>query len=254
MAFNGCCTMFWFLIFIWIVQVGSVPIQYLINTITVPVKGYSTSKGLPRIEPPETVQEYADIEQAVVEGDLLLPDDRLAVDSLWPATDGVTSIPYKLNKSLDKRKGTILAAFKMITDQTCIRFHEYTNEENYINIIPGKGCASYVGFQGGAQPVFFDKSCTTGNLCHEIMHALGLHHEHTRPDRDRYITIQWDEVVPDKKDNFNIKKGNTQNLDYDPESIMHYGTSYFSVNGKPTIIPKDDDIHMGQRIYLSPWI
>uniref|UniRef100_A0A673WAE4 Metalloendopeptidase n=1 Tax=Salmo trutta TaxID=8032 RepID=A0A673WAE4_SALTR len=86
-------------------------------------------------------------------------------------------------------------------------------------------CASYVGFQGGAQSVYFGRACNVGNLCHELMHALGLHHEHTRPDRDQYITIQWDNVVPGKENNFKVKKGDTQDLPYDYDSIMHYGTS-----------------------------
>lgn len=65
-------------------------------------------------------------------------------------------------------------------------------------------CASYVGFQGGAQSVYFGRACNVGNLCHELMHALGLHHEHTRPDRDQYVTIQWDNVVPGNSHQHNI--------------------------------------------------
>lgn len=59
-------------------------------------------------------------------------------------------------------------------------------------------CASFVGCQGGAQSVFFAKICNVGNLCHEFIHALGLHHEHTRKDRDQYITIQWDKILSGK--------------------------------------------------------
>uniref|UniRef100_A0AAZ3R072 Metalloendopeptidase n=1 Tax=Oncorhynchus tshawytscha TaxID=74940 RepID=A0AAZ3R072_ONCTS len=65
-------------------------------------------------------------------------------------------------------------------------------------------CASYVGFQGGAQSLYFGRACNVGNLCHELMHALGLHHEHTRPDRDQYVTIQWDNVVPGYSHQHNI--------------------------------------------------
>lgn len=56
-----------------------------------------------------------------------------------------------------------------------------------------------MGCQGGEQPVYFPKVCTVGNLCHEIMHALGLHHEHTRQDRDDYITIEWDNIQEGEK-------------------------------------------------------
>lgn len=43
--------------------------------------------------------------------------------------------------------------------------------------------------------MYLSHVCTVGNLCHELMHALGLHHEHTREDRDQYVTIEWEHIV-----------------------------------------------------------
>lgn len=63
-------------------------------------------------------------------------------------------------------------------------------------------CASYVGFIGGAQPVLVGPLCFMGNIVHEILHALGFHHEHTRKDRDQYITIL----------SHNIMEGNAASL------------------------------------------
>lgn len=37
---------------------------------------------------------------------------------------------------------------------------------------------------------------------HEIAHALGMFHEQSRTDRDKYVTIKWD----------NIKEGKCFNL------------------------------------------
>ena len=39
--------------------------------------------------------------------------------------------------------------------------------------------------------------CDAGRVLHEMMHALGFYHEHTRPDRDQHI-----QIVPE-----NVKKG-----------------------------------------------
>uniref|UniRef100_A0A8C7HZL8 Metalloendopeptidase n=1 Tax=Oncorhynchus kisutch TaxID=8019 RepID=A0A8C7HZL8_ONCKI len=215
--------MVWFLILIWFVQVGSVPITNFTNAttsnatfpatvdnstnpnnstnVTFTATGSTASMGTRQrqndwLKTPETREEDLQFDLAIMEGDILVSEDRLAVKLLWPEKDGVASIPYKIND--------YLAAFKMISDQTCILFHEYTNEINYIDIISGTGCASYVGFQGGAQSLYFGRACNVGNLCHELMHALGLHHEHTRPDRDQYVTIQWDNVVPGYSHQHNI--------------------------------------------------
>ncbi|XP_052381502.1 astacin-like metalloprotease toxin 5 isoform X2 [Oncorhynchus keta] len=272
--------MVWLLI-LWVVQVGSVPIANFTNAttsnatfpatvdnsknpinnstnVTFSATGSTASTGPRRrqndwYKTPETREEDLQFDLAIMEGDILVSEDRLAVKSLWPENEGVTSIPYKINGDLVDRKETMLAAFKMISDQTCILFHEYTNEINYIEFISGSGCASYVGFQGGAQPLYFGRACNVGNLCHELMHALGLHHEHTRPDRDQYITIQWDNVVSGKEDNFKVKEGDTQDLPYDYDSIMHYGTFLLAVitshqTGTPLLTPRRVESRLDREI------
>lgn len=59
-------------------------------------------------------------------------------------------------------------------------------------------CASPVGMSGGRQPMHFGPSCSVGNLAHELIHALGLYHEHTRQDRDDYVTINWSNIIKSK--------------------------------------------------------
>ena len=37
-------------------------------------------------------------------------------------------------------------------------------------------------------------------MTHELMHALGFFHEHTRPDRDKFVKILWDSILPGNSD------------------------------------------------------
>lgn len=37
-----------------------------------------------------------------------------------------------------------------------------------------------------------------GIVLHELMHVLGFWHEHARADRDSYIRVNWNEILPGK--------------------------------------------------------
>ena len=83
-------------------------------------------------------------------------------------------------------------------------------------------------------------------------HVVGLWHEQSREDRDTYVKILWENMQPDLTYNFtqNIYDGDDIGL-YDYGSIMHYPTSGFSANGKPTIETIPPGIPIGQRAGLS---
>ena len=60
-------------------------------------------------------------------------------------------------------------------------------------------CYSAIGAPGaGAREVSINEGCTTNPdpdwtaaPAHEILHAMGRHHEHSRPDRDTYIDVNY---------------------------------------------------------------
>ncbi|XP_033936917.1 hatching enzyme 1.2-like isoform X1 [Pseudochaenichthys georgianus] len=216
------------------------------QNMTRPATGVLVSMLEPQRSSSETLEGLED-DAIVQEGDILIPEDRNAVQNLW--SDAV--MPYTISQELTDRALDIHAAFKMISDLTCIRFRPHTTELNYIEFRSGKGCASYVGCVGGAQVLYSAPSCSVGNVCHEIIHALGLHHEHNRRDRDQYISVEWSNIMPGKRNNFEVKQGDTQNLPYDLNSIMHYGEYYFSQDGRPTVLSKSSGVQIGQRSHLS---
>lgn len=60
-------------------------------------------------------------------------------------------------------------------------------------------CFSSIGRSGGMQVVSLGPNCLRrgpGIVLHELMHVLGFWHEHSRADRDRYIRVNWNEILP----------------------------------------------------------
>ena len=59
-----------------------------------------------------------------------------------------------------------------------------------------------------------------------MMHALGVLHEHTRPDQLNYVTVHYKNINPSAYGNFEAKT-NTEvvdlGTDYSYKSVMHYG-------------------------------
>lgn len=129
--------------------------------------------------------------------------------------------------------------------KTCIIFKPRYGEKDYVAFVSkNTGCWSSVGRTGGRQEINLQSpGCLTkiGTPIHEMMHAIGFLHEHNRYERDDFITIRYDNIDPDTKSNFykaDAKSITAFGVPYDYGSVMHYSNRAFSVNGRPTIIPK----------------
>lgn len=103
---------------------------------------------------------------------------------------------------------------------------------DYIEFISSDANAAYssIGRVGGRQYINLGANvqnrATSG--VHEIMHELGIAHEHTRADRDNYITVNFQNIKQEKQHNFQkYTEQNYYGFDYgefDFYSIMRYGS------------------------------
>ncbi|GFY68878.1 astacin-like metalloprotease toxin 2 [Trichonephila inaurata madagascariensis] len=167
----------------------------------------------------------------------------------WPGYPGRAVIPFVLDRSVYGIRNVIYEGMQHYHRYTCIRFKERTNERDFIRIFYGDGCWSIIGRNGGQQNLSLGNGCAwVGLVIHELGHAIGLFHEHQRSDRDNYITVYRNNVIPDQMHNFVLTDPNREVIfaPYEYASIMHYGNYAFSrqPNRLPTMVAKT-----GVRLY-----
>ncbi|KAJ1182612.1 hypothetical protein NDU88_007799 [Pleurodeles waltl] len=199
--------------------------------------------------------------QLVREGDIAIQPGRSARvcpnnSCFWPKSrDGSVPVPYTLSPTYSAEDvAAIKGAMREFATLTCIRFVNRAAEPNYLQILPTDGCWSFIGKTGGVQQVSLSPGCMSkGTIQHELNHALGFYHEQSRSDRDNYVNIMTENILPDSISNFNKENTNNLGLEYDFSSVMHYGMYAFSNKfAQPSIIPKPNpNIPIGQRNGLS---
>jgi hypothetical protein len=127
---------------------------------------------------------------------------------------------------------------------TCVRFVPRTSEVDFIEIINGGGCWSWLGRVGGRQELSMQSpGCFwEGTMIHEWYHALGYDHMHNHIDRDRYVNIHWENIQAGMESQFHTVDPQwfyNFGTSYDLLSIMHYPRWAFSSNGRDTITPRE---------------
>lgn len=93
-------------------------------------------------------------------------------------------------------RSVIASAMQEYAQHTCIQWAPRTTADNdYVYIMPDRGCYSMVGRTGGRQTLSLGNGCIQkGIIIHEMMHAVGFFHEQSRTDRDDFITIMWSNI------------------------------------------------------------
>ena len=147
----------------------------------------------------------------------------------WPG--GI--IPYDISKLTPPQQTIALRAMQRWMDTGAnIKFIPCTNQIEYINFTGQTNAGnntSHVGFIKGERTDINITAFWWRDLewmpAHELGHVLGFFHEHQRWDRDKFVTIHYENIKPGRTHDYDwIAKTNwlVTSLPYDYKSIMHY--------------------------------
>ncbi|MCB0633399.1 MAG: M12 family metallopeptidase [Saprospiraceae bacterium] len=174
-------------------------------------------------------------------------------------------VPY-IDFSAHPRSNLIREAMNEIEEKTNLSFVQRTNEDKYVRFYNSNDGNYSVGLgaplSAGQRSVYLTSNVSKGTIMHELLHAAGMKHEHSRCDRDKYVVINEGNIIQEDKPQFyRYCSGDGFNdvYDYDYGSIMHYSPYAFSRDGFWTMVPNTYWPHlfyarlarMGQRNGLS---
>lgn len=216
--------------------------------------------------------------RAIYQGDIelgevnLLGDLKIAVRGTLKWPNGI--VFYDFHRNFDEqRQLDALWAMEHIQENTGIIFIPRTYQRARIVFKEvNDRCSSFIGRTGVSQAIRLAPRCSRGTIVHEILHALGLWHTHSRSDRDEHVIIHWENIRLLSRHNF---QKHTDGIfmgqrgydigPYDIDSIMHYGSYAFcrrdsnggcrrDENGSrlPTITRLDGTTFGAQRDRMSP--
>ncbi|XP_040573996.1 hatching enzyme 1.2 [Lepeophtheirus salmonis] len=186
-------------------------------------------------------------------------------NNLWPNKQ----VPFTFGPSFTSNERSLIQrAMNTIQARSCVRFVPRSSQRNFVQFRNDRdGCfASALGFNQNRATLVVNLSrrgCMgQGTIIHELLHALGFLHEQNRPDRDRFILVSWNNIIPTinryyqfararasgesialcnfrrlapYSNCYNGMTSTTLGLNYDYRSIMQYSRTAFSRNGRPTL-------------------
>ena len=163
---------------------------------------------------------------------------------LWPKVNGVATVYY----TIDAQSGDVSNIQAAITQfnsdfSGIIQWVKRTNQATWVDINLSNGSNGACEAEEGYQPTFTQPqpmggaaNCTIGTILHEMGHVIGLWHEQSRPDRDAYVTVNYQNIIKGSRSNFDIVTDNIQDYTlYDYASLMQYPPFVQSRNGGPSL-------------------
>ncbi|MBV9340035.1 MAG: choice-of-anchor D domain-containing protein [Acidobacteria bacterium] len=163
---------------------------------------------------------------------------------LWPQVNGVATVYYAIDPQSQNVSNIRAAIAQFNSDFTgLIQWVPHTTQATWVDINLSNGsngmCEAEEGYQPNSpqpQPMGGASNCTLGTILHEMGHVIGLWHEQSRPDRDLYVTVNYQNIVKSSRSNFDVVLDNIQDYTlYDYASLMQYPAFTLSRNGGPAL-------------------
>lgn len=207
------------------------------------------------------------------------PEDMIGTKNLgvYPTSYNLWAmVRFVYDRNLtSSQRNCIKQALLELQGKTNLRFYNATGEPtrdpvygfdypyiNFVSVGPRDVSYSYVGRIGGKQDIALADFAFWGSyygdygvIEHEICHAVGMLHEQSRPDRDNYVTINWNNLTNDGRAQFEKQSSNYfYRGSYDFNSLMGYdsytsSTSVVRDTSKPMYTKKDgSNIYQGSTV------
>ncbi len=120
-------------------------------------------------------------------------------------------------------RARIRDAMDLVEGFSIVRFVPRGSQGDYVRLRNSKGCSAIPGREGGQQYASLSINCGEWAIAHELLHVLGLHHEHSRHDRDSYVEVLEQNIEPGWGFAFDSSEYAFDFGPYDYDSLMHYG-------------------------------
>lgn len=148
------------------------------------------------------------------------------------------NVPYEFDPTLKPaERNAFIRAARRLEFAGNFKFSPRTTQTDYVRVLSTENnqVLSSIGRVGGAQDMVLapvapalagtpeGDTASMYAAMHLIMHTLGVMHEHGRFDRDRFITIDFTNVVTARQPEYAIIDNGFNRGSYDLDSLMHAG-------------------------------